>query len=87
MGALIVGFEATTLFVYSTNSNSLEELNSMVNLGGAPVGIARATKTADGIELVIRPLAEFSDDDHIYRYLSDLAEGLRQQFVRVLGEN
>ena len=79
MACLIVDFESTRLFVYSTADDPLGELNEMVKNGGTPLGIIKVVKGNGSLFISGRPLEEFSNDDYIRGYLTTLAEIFRQR--------
>ena len=79
MACLIVGFQSTSLFVYSFADDPLRELNEMVKNGGNPVGIMKLVKGNGSLLISVRPLEEFSDDDYIRRYVTTLVETFREQ--------
>jgi hypothetical protein len=42
--AIAVGFETDTKFVFSSSAHPLEDLNTLVQSGGAPIGLLRFDK-------------------------------------------
>jgi hypothetical protein len=73
---LVVGFQNTTLFVYDSDDNPLQNLNSMIQQGGEPVGFIRVIGEPGTLKLESRPLHEYADDSSIAEYLSRLCDGV-----------
>ena len=70
--ALIVGFENSTVFVFSNDPNAINTLNQTCHAGGQPVGILRWFREGETLSLHAGPLQEFADDDDIRNYISNL---------------
>jgi hypothetical protein len=76
---LVVGFENTTLFVASNESDALGKLNGIVETGGHPVGLIRMVKgRPQELRIEVRSLDESKNDPDVESYLERLAE----QFVQ-----
>ena len=76
---LVVGFDNTTLFVAANEPDAVEKLNSMVEMGGHPVGVIRMVKARPHeLRIEVRPLDECKNVPEIEGYLETLAE----QFVQ-----
>jgi hypothetical protein len=71
---LVVGFQSTTLFVCASDDNPLQNLNSMIQQGGEPVGFIRVIGEPGTLILESRPLHEYADDSSIAEYLSSLCD-------------
>ena len=83
--ALIIGFPNTTTYVYANEANPLASLIAAINAGGHPVGIIRTRRTKNAetgrSELTAEagPLAEYTADEHIRRYLEDLMVAIERE--------
>ena len=72
--AIVVGFENETKFVFSSNNQSLEELNRLIQSGGAPVGLLRFEKENSTIQGSYRPFQEYGNETWVKEYLKGLLE-------------
>ena len=79
--ALAVGFEHTTLFVFSGIDDNLKKLNEMIRNGGEPIGFIAYRCDGNGqLTIACRPLEEYADEPWAQQYL----EGLTHTFVRLV---
>ena len=83
--AIAVGFEDETKFVFSSQRNPLEELNTFVKNGGSPIGLLRFDKEDSTIQGSYRPFDEYANEEWVKKYLAGLLDntgeiiGLSQQ--------
>jgi|SRR5215475_4362376 len=81
--ALVIGFESSTIFVWSHDSDALDTLNACVDAGGHPVGLLRWFRDVKGIQVQARTLEEFAGDEHFRKYLNDLLSGFRKELLKL----
>jgi hypothetical protein len=72
--AIAVGFEIETKFVFSSGSHPLEDLNSLVKGGGAPIGLLRFEKENTSVQGSFRPFGEYENEPWVKEYLAGLLE-------------
>jgi hypothetical protein len=72
--AIAVGFENETKFVFSSGSRPLEDLNSLVKRGGAPIGLLRFEKENSSVQGSFRPFGEYENEPWVQQYLGGLLE-------------
>jgi len=72
--AIAVGFEKETKFVFSSSTHPLEDLDTLVKTGGAPIGLLRFEKENTTVQGSYRPFGEYENDPWVADYLSGLLE-------------
>jgi len=72
--AIAVGFENDTKFVFSSSMHPLEDLNKLVQSGGAPIGLLRFEKENTTVQGSYRPFEEYGNEPWVTGYLSGLLE-------------
>jgi hypothetical protein len=72
--AIAVGFENETKFVFSSSSHPLEDLNTLVKRGGAPIGLLRFEKENTSVQGSYRPFEEYENELWVKNYLTGLLE-------------
>jgi len=72
--AIAVGFENETKFVFSSSAHPLEDLNKLVQSGGAPIGLLRFEKENIMVQGSYRPFEEYGNEAWVTGYLSGLLE-------------
>jgi hypothetical protein len=72
--AIAVGFEHETKFVFSSGSRPLEDLNTLVKMGGAPIGLLQFEKENSSVQGSYRPFEEYENEPWVKNYLSGLLE-------------
>ena len=72
--AIAVGFENETKFVFSSGSRPLEDLNTLVKMGGAPIGLLRFEKENSSVQGSYRPFDEYENEPWVKNYLTGLLE-------------
>jgi hypothetical protein len=72
--AIAVGFEQDTKFVFSSGKNPLENLNKLVKIGGAPIGLLRFDKENSTVQGSYRPFEEYAKEEWVKTYLAGLLE-------------
>lgn len=72
--AIAVGFEHETKFVFSSGSRPLEDLNTLVKRGGAPIGLLRFEKDNSSVQGSYRPFGEYENEPWVQQYLGGLLE-------------
>jgi len=72
--AIAVGFENETKFVFSSGSRPLEDLNTLVKRGGAPIGLLRFDKENASVQGSYRPFEEYANESWAQNYLGGLLE-------------
>ena len=72
--AIAVGFENETKFVFSSSAHPLEDLNKLVQSGGAPIGLLRFDKENTTVQGSYRPFEEYGNEPWVAQYLSGLLE-------------
>jgi len=76
LGAIAVGFETDTKFVFSSSRHPLEDLNKLVNNGGSPVGLLRFEKNGSTVEGSYRPFEEYEKEEWASEYLAGLLDNI-----------
>lgn len=72
--AIAVGFEQETKFVFSSSTHPLEDLDTLVKAGGAPIGLLRFEKENTTVQGSYRPFGEYENEVWVTDYLSGLLE-------------
>jgi len=74
--ALAVGFESTTIFVFSHEPDRLQALNDAIRAGGEPIGFLAYEQPPEQHEVHVktRVLAEYAEEPWATGYLRKLAE-------------
>jgi hypothetical protein len=72
--AIAVGFENETKFVFSSGSRPLEDLNTLVKMGGAPIGLLQFEKENSSVQGSFRPFDEYENEPWVKNYLAGLLE-------------
>jgi hypothetical protein len=72
--AIAVGFETETKFVFSSGSRPLEDLNTLIKMGGSPIGLLRFDKENSSVQGSYRPFDEYVHEPWVQNYLSGLLE-------------
>jgi hypothetical protein len=72
--AIAVGFEKETKFVFSSSTHPLEDLDTLVKTGGAPIGLLRFEKENTTVQGSYRPFGEYENEVWVADYLSGLLE-------------
>ena len=72
--AIAVGFEKETKFVFSSSTHPLEDLDTLVKTGGAPIGLLRFEKENTIVQGSYRPFGEYENEVWVADYLSGLLE-------------
>jgi hypothetical protein len=84
--ALVVGFEHTTLFIFSDMDDKITALNEMIHQGGEPVGfLAYDYETDRQLTVAWRPLEELEGEAWAEQYLERLADASAEG-LRALGQ-
>jgi hypothetical protein len=77
--ALVVGFDHRTEFVWASDPDALDVLNTHVQNGGDPVGLVTGSNDLDGSTTVrARPLAEYEGEEWVEKYLITLLAEVRR---------
>ena len=71
---IAVGFEKETKFVFSSSTHPLEDLDTLVKTGGAPIGLLRFEKENTSVQGSYRPFGEYENEPWVKNYLSGLLE-------------
>ena len=79
--AIAVGFENETKFVFSSGSRPLEDLNTLVKRGGAPLGVLRFEKENTSVQGSYRPFEEYENEQWVKNYLAGLLENTEEIIV------
>ena len=79
--AIAVGFENETKFVFSSGSRPLEDLNTLVKRGGAPIGLLRFEKENSSVQGLYRPFEEYENEQWVKNYLAGLLENTEEIIV------
>jgi len=79
--AIAVGFENETKFVFSSGSHPLEDLNTLVKRGGAPLGVLRFEKENASVQGSYRPFEEYENEQWVKNYLAGLLENTEEIIV------
>jgi hypothetical protein len=72
--AIAVGFETETKFVFSSGSRPLEDLNTLIKMGGSPIGLLRFDKENSSVQGSYRPFDEYVHEPWVQNYLGGLLE-------------
>jgi hypothetical protein len=72
--AIAVGFENETKFVFSSSAHPLEDLNKLVQSGGAPIGLLRFEKEKTTVQGSYRPFEEYGNEPWVAQYMAGLLE-------------
>ena len=72
--AIAVGFETDTKFVFSSGSRPLEDLNTLIKMGGSPIGLLRFDKENSSVQGSYRPFDEYEHEPWVQNYLGGLLE-------------
>jgi hypothetical protein len=72
--AIAVGFENETKFVFSEGGRPLEDLNTLVKMGGAPIGLLQFEKENTSVQGSYRPFEEYENEPWVKTYLGGLLE-------------
>jgi hypothetical protein len=88
--ALVVGFEASTEFVWKGDPEALEKLNSLVGTGGNPVGMIAYVFDPESVTYYTRRLEEYANEEWVENYLERLIgtieEGMSAEIKRRKGK-
>lgn len=68
--ALVVGFDKASDFVWSTDPEPLNKLDTFLQQGGKPIGFIGRTRTHGGM---VRPVTEAEREQWAQQYLTALA--------------
>ncbi len=80
---LAVGFEHTTLFIFSGVEDNLKKLGEMILEGGEPVGFLAYNADGDGrLTFKCRTLEEYADEPWAEEYLEHLTRSCVDLLVR-----
>jgi hypothetical protein len=79
--ALVVGFEHTTLYVFSTDENRLSRLDELIRNGGEPIGLFGIDLSHGLLSIHCRTLDEYADTSWAERYLDALLDNFKKQFM------
>jgi hypothetical protein len=79
--AIAVGFENETKFVFSSGSHPLEDLNTLVKRGGAPIGLLQFEKENTSVQGSYRPFEEYENEPWVKNYLAGLLENTEEIIV------
>jgi hypothetical protein len=85
IAALIIGFEKETKYIFSNSLNPLDDLNALIEAGGEPVGIMCVITQKNKLNLRIRPLKEYADEEWIHTYLDKLGFNFIKAAKEMLG--
>lgn len=70
---LVVGFEATSEFIYHHDPEALAKLNEMIQRGGEPIGLISIIKTGKGhCGVQNKLLPEYAGQEWAQKYLNHL---------------
>ena len=72
--AIAVGFENETKFVFSSGAHPLEDLNTLIKMGGSPIGLLQFEKENSTVQGSYRPFEEYENESWVQNYLSGLLE-------------
>jgi hypothetical protein len=76
--AIAVGFENETKFVFSSSGRPLEDLNTLVKMGGAPIGLLQFEKENTSVQGSYRPFEEYENEPWVKTYLGGLLENTEE---------
>jgi hypothetical protein len=76
--AIAVGFEHETKFVFSSGSRPLEDMNTLVKMGGAPIGLLQFEKETTSVQGSYRPFEEYEHEPWVKNYLAGLLENTEE---------
>jgi len=74
LAAIAVGFPNETKFVFSSAKFPLKDLNTLVKMGGSPIGLLRFEKENAVIQGLYRPFFEYENEPWAGKYLAGLLE-------------
>ena len=76
--ALAIGFENTTLFIFSGEQDKLKKLNGMINEGGETIGFLKCHSNEEGqvTSIACCPLEEYAAEPWAQDYLEHLIHGM-----------
>ena len=74
MMALVVGFETETRFIFNHEPDKLDNLTTMVESGGNPIGYIRVERSTGEMSVESKPLIEYADELQVKEYLDDLCQ-------------
>jgi len=74
LGAIAVGFEKETKFVFSSSRHPLEDLDKFVQKGGSPIGLLLFEKSGTSVQGSYRPFAEYDGAAWASEYLAGLLD-------------
>ncbi len=80
---LIVRFETSALYISIQDTDPIAALDTMIENGGEPVGLFRASQSAahpKGIDFSVRPIAEYAADPAVSALFTTLP-GIIQALV------
>jgi hypothetical protein len=77
MAALVVGFENTTMYVFSTEADRLDRLDELVRNGGEPIGMFGIDMHHGLLSVHHRTLDECASESWAERYLEGLLDGFK----------
>jgi hypothetical protein len=83
--ALVVGFEATTTFVFAGKPNRLEKLNDAVSAGGEPVALIGYDLHHGLLTAQARALMEHAGEEWLGPYLEALCAEFKRQILATGG--
>jgi hypothetical protein len=86
--AIVVGFETTTIFVWSDKADRLSHLTEAVKSGGMPIGYAGIRFTSEGeksVEIMATPLRELSEQDWVKKLLMGICQNVANQINSLKG--
>jgi len=80
--ALVVGFDHRTEFVWASNPDALQLLNTHVQNGGDPLGLVTRHNDGEGATSVhARPLVEYDRAEWVEKYLISLLAEIRRNAI------
>ncbi|MFA4824093.1 MAG: hypothetical protein WC593_02940 [Methanoregula sp.] len=78
LAAIAVGFPNETKFVFSSAKLPLKDLNTLVQMGGSPIGLLRFEKENAVIQGMYRPFFEYEKEPWAGKYLAGLLENTQE---------
>ena len=78
LAAIVVGFETSTEFVFSSRQHPLEELNRLVQNGGFPIGLLRFDRENSSVQGSYRPFKEYENEEWAKKYLAGLLDNAQE---------
>jgi hypothetical protein len=79
--AIAVGFPGETKFVFSSGKVPLKDLNTLVQMGGSPIGLLRFEKENAIIQGSYRPFFEYENEPWAGKYLAGLLENTQDIMI------